>query len=743
MRRPFAVIGFSYILALIAASYAGFGISAALTAICAVCAAAVYFIFSSLKQRKAVAAAFCAAAAAFGVYSLAECFWYYPALALSGQSAQISGAVSDEPVQSYGKYIYTIKADKIIVGEKETSIKTKIRLSTHDELSAETFDRITATVTLTTPKTANSSGYNSRAYYKSKGVYLIANADADSIEIKKVSKKPPYYYAIRLRQYISAAIDKYVGGNHGALAAGILIGDTSQLPSDVSDDFSATGITHLLAVSGTQTSLIMEYLMLLLCALRMRKRPAAAITAGAIVLFMAVTGFSPSVMRAGIMSLVCIGAIFLKRDADTLNSLGFSAFALCLANPYAATDIGLLLSLTATLGMVTISKTLNSFATDKLKKLPSGAQRFLSGPVGILCETVGASALSYPVIILAFGRVSLISLLANIVEVPVALFVTLATAVVAIFSPAWFLVFLIKPIAILIRLCCSFMMWFAHILASLTFASVSASFGFVDILVVFGVVILIMYFVFKGRGANGGVCVSCTCLAVAVGIFSYTVASHGVMTVAVLSDSGGAVVTSNGHAVVIDLPSSDYYPESRIESYLKRYNIREIDAVVLTSYDKSREKSLCLLENAMPVQKVYMPQNGKSNADTGIEQPEKISVPSKIFAPYGVTITMLPDKEKTGMIALVSCAGSKAVVTGGGDLGNYSDYNPKALKSDLLIFGGDMDEQFINSVSPLNAVGGKDSSPQTMASLLTAGAYINTETCSYMTRGDGSYKLCS
>lgn len=116
MRRPFAVIGFTYIAALIAASYAGFGISAAMAAICAVCAAAVFFGFSSLKQRKAVTAAFCAAAAAFGVFCLAQWFWYNPALALSGQTAEISGAISDEPVQSYGKYIYTINADKIVIG---------------------------------------------------------------------------------------------------------------------------------------------------------------------------------------------------------------------------------------------------------------------------------------------------------------------------------------------------------------------------------------------------------------------------------------------------------------------------------------------------------------------------------------------------------------------------------------------------------------------------------------------------
>jgi competence protein ComEC len=213
------------------------------------------------------------------------------------------------------------------------------------------------------------------------------------------------------------------------------------------------------------------------------------------------------------------------------------------------------------------------------------------------------------------------------------------------------------------------------------------------------------------------------------------------MTVAAVSNSGGAIVTSNGHAVVIDLPSADTNPQVAVESYLKARNINEIDAVIMTSYDKKREQALSLLESAMTVRRVYMPQNGVSTTDTGIKQPEKIPVPSKICAPYGVTITMLPDKSKSALLALVSCAGTKAVVTGGGALGDYTVYNSQALKSNLLVFGGDMDADFASSVSPQYAAGGGKSSATTMAELISVGASVNTEACSYMTRGDGYYKV--
>jgi competence protein ComEC len=736
MRRPFAVIGFTFLAALVAASYIGFGISAAMAVFCLVCAAVVLFGLAFLKWRITLVVALCAAAAAFVSFCLAECFWYAPALALSGKTAQISGVIADTPQVSYGKYIYTINADKITVDGSVSKVKTKIRLQMAYELQAEPFDRITAQVTLSAPNTQNASGFDSRSYYKSKGVYLFATAT--QVDVTPESKKPPYYYAIQLRLYISSSINKFVGGNVGALADGILIGDTSGLPDGVSSDFSATGISHILAVSGTQTSLIMEYLMLLLCALRLKRRPSAAITAAAIVLFMAVTGFSPSVMRAGIMSIVCLLGLIIKRDADVLNSLGISALILCLVNPYAATDVGLLLSLTATLGMVIISKRLNAKMLLKTQKLPDKIKGFVRMPLSLLAETIGASLLTYPVIILVFGRISIISLLANIVEVPISLFVTLATAVLAIFSPAPFLVFLIKPIAILIRLCCAFMMWFAHALASLPFATVSAAYGFVDIFLVFAATLFVLYFVFRGRGATAGACLACVCFVLSVGIFTYLFAARGVMTVEMTSTDGGAIIVCNGHAVVIDLPTTQEFPQEAVENYLKPRNINTIDAVIMTSYNKKRAQSLASLESVMPVARAYMPAGGDSTTDTGFALPEKVSVPSVILAPYGVSITMLPDSAGDNLIALVSCDGSKVIVTGGSNSGDYSAYNPLALKADMLVFGGNLDSSFEKEVSPSYAAGGKGAA-DSIALLESEGASVKNSPGIFMTRGSGYF----
>lgn len=736
MKRPFAVIGFTWLFVLIAASYCGYGMSVALAVFCCVCAAVILLCVKP-EKRLLPAVIFFAAAAAFASFSFAEYFRYAPAQAMDGTTAEISGIIEEAPTESYGNCYYIVKTDSITASGKKYALKLKIRVRVKSELDAEPFDRITTKAKLYLPSAENLTGYDSRSYYKSKGIYLFASVYG-SVSVKQISSKPPYYYAIKLRQYISGVIDRFVGGERGGLAAGILIGDTSNISDTVKNDFSDCGISHILAVSGTQTSLIMEYLMLLLCALKIPRRPAAAVTSAAIVIFMAVTGFSPSVSRAGIMSLMCLCAILIKRDADVLNSLGLSAFLLCLTNPYAARDVGLLLSFFATLGMITVSKRMYKYFGKKNAVMPEPVRKAAKVPLGVLCETIGASVLTYPIIILVFGRVSLVSLAANIFEVPVSLFVTLATAVIAIFSPAWFLIFLIKPTAILIRAGCAFMIWFAHVLASMPLATVSAEYGFVNILIIFAAVLFVIMIVFKGKGANPAVCVTCLCLSAAVGIFSYSVAQHGVMSVTPIENTGSAIVTSNGHAVLIDLPESLYNPGDTVETLLRSRNIMSLDAVILTSPDDDELNTLSEIKKNINITHVYVPN--ASDCETDNVSTEKISAASKLPAPYGVTITILPDKSQSGLLTLVSCAGSSAVITGTGKTGDYSQYNFGSLKVNLMVSGDSLSSGLISKFSPQNIVC-SGTCLNSSVQYLSSASSVNTQKCSYLTRGGGSYKI--
>lgn len=740
MKRPFAVVGFSYIVSLIVASYLGVPICIAIAVLSLICAIVVFFSMQSFRFFKAVTAVFFTVAAAFLVFGLFENLFYEPISKIGGNEAEITGQICEDPEYSNSTYKYVIKLEKVIINGEEINSNSKIKITSYQKLNCEPFDKLNATVVLSKLQNTEQSSFDNVRYNKSKGIYLTGYLKSSKYKIIRTERKPIYYYAIMTRHAISSAIDKYVWGNEGGLAAGILIGDTGNLLVEDKTNFTNIGISHLLAVSGTQTSLIMQYLLLLLCFFKLPKKISAGITAGAVAFFMAITGFSPSVTRAGIMSIVCCLAIIIRRNADVINSLGFSALVLCLINPYAATDVGLLLSLTATLGMVVVSPKLIVFSKRKLEKCPKKLSKFISPLCDVLCETIGASLFTFPILIFSFGKISLVSLLANMIEVPISLFVTLLAAVVAILSPLTFLSFIIKPIALILRLLCALMIGVARLLSKIPFANISADYYFIQILVVFLIAVSILYIIFRKKGASVSVCAVCWCFALVVGIFSYSVASHGVVTISTLTDEGACIVTSNGHAVLLDIPKDKYY-NYLVKDYLKSKNIKTIDAVVLSKYDNSKVTAVESISKDIEIKKVFVPYKSKDDFIFSSLKPETIPVASEIHSPYGVTIKLLPDKEQDELVALVSCKNSQAFVTGTEMSGDYSIYNEQAFKSNLLVFSQNPNEELLKSVSPTYSCGGAKSDSSTISTLILLGSSIQNKDKIYMSRGSESFVM--
>ena len=80
---------------------------------------------------------------------------------------------------------------------------------------------------------------------------------------------------------------------------------------------------------------------------------------------MAITGFTPSVVRSGVMITLTYCAMIFLRKSDGLNSLGFSGLVLTLFNPYTVADVGMLLSFSATLGILMWSKPISNYIVIK------------------------------------------------------------------------------------------------------------------------------------------------------------------------------------------------------------------------------------------------------------------------------------------------------------------------------------------------------------------------------------------
>ena len=201
-------------------------------------------------------------------------------------------------------------------------------------------------------------------------------------------------------------------------ALALLTGDTSKLSYGFRNQMSLVGISHVVAVSGMHVSLICA-LVLNLC-LR-RRRLAALLCLGAMWFFGAMLGFTPSVTRAVVMNSILLMAPIFNREYDSPTALGFALFLLLLKNPYAIGSVGLQLSFASVGGILwftgPICRWMRHLPVERILK-----GRFLGGMWNFLtasaATTLGASILTMPLGVYYFGTVSLISVLSNVVLLP-------------------------------------------------------------------------------------------------------------------------------------------------------------------------------------------------------------------------------------------------------------------------------------------------------------------------------------
>lgn len=144
-----------------------------------------------------------------------------------------------------------------------------------------------------------------------------------------------------------------------------------------------------------------------------------------------VAGFSASVVRASLMMAVLLAARLFGRKADGLNSLGLAVFLLC-TDPFAVTDVSLQLSVTSVLSLLTLSPVLNK----SLARLhiPKFLRQSFSATVSVLLYTL-------PFMWLSFGQTALLSLLSNLVLIPLAQVAMIAALLMLLFTPLPYLVY--------------------------------------------------------------------------------------------------------------------------------------------------------------------------------------------------------------------------------------------------------------------------------------------------------------
>ena len=194
-------------------------------------------------------------------------------------------------------------------------------------------------------------------------------------------------------------------------AGALLLGDSRGLDYATDTAFKISGIRHIIAVSGLHVSILFA----LICTVTLKHRYLTALVGFPMLLvFAAVSGFTPSVIRACIMAFLMMMATVFNREYDPPTALAFAVLVMLLVNPMAAASASLQLSALCVTGILLFDRPIGNW----VKRILSGRKSWAAKLVRRICSgsSVSLSAMSLvtPLSAAYFGTVSLVSILTNV-----------------------------------------------------------------------------------------------------------------------------------------------------------------------------------------------------------------------------------------------------------------------------------------------------------------------------------------
>lgn len=291
-------------------------------------------------------------------------------------------------------------------------------------------------------------------------------------------------FLFRTKNNFISHIQKILSEPQASLLAGLIVAGKEALPQAILNEFKRAGVIHIVVLSGYNITIIADFLrrvlekFFLLTKIPVIPQAAAGLSILGIVLFVLMTGAQATVVRAALMAVIVIAAKFFGRSYSASRALIFVAFLMLLENPKILVfDPSFQLSFLATLGLIyfqaPFSRKLNWIKYPQVKE--------------ILAQTFATQLTVLPLLIYSTGSLSLVSIPANLLilmTVPYTMFVGFLATLLSYVSGvlAW-------PLSFLSHLLLSWILFIAHTLGNLKFATLTLHLQFWMVLMIYLVIL--------------------------------------------------------------------------------------------------------------------------------------------------------------------------------------------------------------------------------------------------------------
>jgi competence protein ComEC len=278
-------------------------------------------------------------------------------------------------------------------------------------------DRLRVFGTLETPPEFDDFSY--KDYLARSGVYSqLRQARVTFVAARQGN--PIFQWLFDFKSHALAVLTQIFPEPHASLLSGILLGVDSGISPELKDAFSATGTSHIIAISGFNIAIIAGIFAALANRLFGAQRGAVVAILG-IAAYTILVGASASVVRAALMGSLAIVAGRLGRQVVGLNTLAAAVLLMTLLNPLTLWDVGFQLSVMATLGLIIYAEPFEAGFKKLVERFTTqeNAERAAALVGEFFLLTLAAQVSTLPLIVYYFKRLSLISLVANLVVLPV------------------------------------------------------------------------------------------------------------------------------------------------------------------------------------------------------------------------------------------------------------------------------------------------------------------------------------
>jgi len=296
-----------------------------------------------------------------------------------------------------------------------------------------------------------------RAVYQRRGVHIRVDVDSTHQWVRAASPdssaiKPPWWMVhrmiARIANHSRDILLQQTDSSTGPLAVALVIGQRDFVDNPTRDSLLVTGTAHLLSVSGLHLAIIVILASGIASVFRFPMLVRVGWILGVCLLFTAITGGRPPVMRACLLVAAVMLSLTIRRPGQPLNSLGLAGLVLLVINPSLLMSVGVQLSFLAVATLLICGRrsagrgvTRAKLHEQRLDELVRSSRpavvrgvRFVAHAVGQMIWYSGCvSAMSMPLVWHQFHVVSLISVLVNVLMWPL-LFVSLASGVATVMS---------------------------------------------------------------------------------------------------------------------------------------------------------------------------------------------------------------------------------------------------------------------------------------------------------------------